>query len=82
MAIYDNQNSFPNACLYDSLVWGDSNYINGALAFIASLKSVGSRFGLVVLIPRSSLSRNFSVKHPMKGYINYQLFFVTIRPPQ
>ena len=52
-----------------TLVWGDS-FVHGVLTLGASLKSVRSRFGLVVLIPRSSLSRNSSVKHSMKSYMS------------
>ena len=54
---------------YMTLVWGDS-FVHGVLTLGASLKSVRSRFGLVVLIPRSSLSRNSSVKQSMKSYMS------------
>ena len=56
---------------YMTLVWGDS-FVHGVLALAASLKSVGSHFGLVVLIPRSSLSRSSSIKHPsfVEGYMS------------
>ena len=58
---------FFQACLYDSSM---GIPLHGVLTLGASLKSVRSRFGLVVLIPRSSLSRNSSVKQSMKSYMS------------
>ena len=43
--------------VYMTVVWGNS-FVHGVLALATSLKLVGSKFGLVVLIPRSCLSNN------------------------
>jgi hypothetical protein len=47
------QYSIKKKYVYMTIVWGDS-FAHGVLALAASLRLVGSQFGLVVIIPRSS----------------------------